>query len=84
MFSVYHIRSQSMSSLLILKVWASVTCSVNVSAHYFRERVEISFVGLARALLRLRKASQSGETCVRARYVTYHTTYIVACLLRNP
>ena len=62
MFSVYYVRSHPTSSVLILKVWASVTCSVNVSAHYFGERVEISFVGLAGALLRLRKASQSGES----------------------
>ena len=55
------------SSVLILKVWASITCSINVSAHYFCEWVEISFVGLAGVLLRLRKASQRGETCVRAR-----------------
>ena len=61
MFSVH---SQSASSVVILKVWASVTCSVNVSTHYFCERVEISFVGLVGALLRLRKALQSGETCV--------------------
>ena len=67
MFSVYYVCSQSTSSVLMLMVWASVTCSVNVSTHYFRERVEISFVGLAGVLLRLKKALQSGETCVRAR-----------------
>ena len=35
--------------------------------NYFHKRVERSFVGLAGVLLWLRKASQSGETCVRAR-----------------
>ena len=66
-FSVYYVRLHPTSSVQILKVWASVTCSINVSAHYFRKRVEISFVGLAGALPQLSKASQSGETCVRAR-----------------
>ena len=67
MFSVYYVRSHPTSSVLIFKVWASVTCSVNVSAHYFREQVEISFVGLTGALVWLRKASQSGKNCVRSR-----------------
>ena len=67
MLSVYYVRLHPMSSVLIRKVWTSVTCSVNVSAHYFRERVEISFVDLAGALLWLRKASQHGETCMRAK-----------------
>ena len=60
-FSVYYVRSHPTSSVLILKVWALVTCSVNVSTHYFREWVEISHVGLAGALLLLRKAFQSGK-----------------------
>ena len=51
MFSVYYVRSHPTSSILILKVWASVACSVNVSAHYFRELVEILLVGSAEALL---------------------------------
>ena len=67
MFSVYYVSSHPTLSVIILKVWASVMCSVNVSAHYFRERVEILFVGLAGALQLLRKASQSGEACMRAR-----------------
>ena len=67
MFSVYYVSSHPMLSVIILKVWASVMCSINVSAHYFRERAEILFVGLAGVLLQLRKASQCGETCVRAR-----------------
>ena len=46
MLSVYYVLSHPKSSVLILKGWASVTYSVNVSTHYFRERVEISFVGL--------------------------------------
>ena len=41
-------------------------CSINVSAHYYRERGERSFVGLAGVALRPGEASQSGETCVRA------------------
>ena len=62
-----------------LKVWALVMYSVNVSAHYFRERVEISCVGLAGALLRLRNALQSGETNVRTRYDTIlHCSVLIA------
>ena len=33
-------------------------------------KIILSFVGLVEVLLRLRKDSQSGETCVRARYDT--------------
>ena len=68
-----HARPTMCCIRLVLNVWASVTCSINVSAYYFHERVERSFVGLVGVLLRLRKASESGETCVRAK-VKYHTT----------
>ena len=84
MFSVYYVCSHPTLSVLIFKVWASVTCSVNVSAHYFREWVEISFVGLTGALIWLRKASQSGKNCVRSREdtVLHRSVLIIESLVR--
>ena len=83
MFPVYYVCSHPTLSVLIFKVWASVTCSVNVSAHYFREQVEISFVGLTGALVWLRKASQSGKNCVRSREdtVLHRSVLITASLV---